>query len=70
MSIIYLAQLTHWLKKPLGFFIDYLSKNKIRKVAKHRKILEFDFKIAKNKVFINIIIILNNFLLEKDDTNI
>lgn len=37
---------------------------------KYRKILESDFEIAENKVFFDIIIFSNNFLLEKDKTNI
>lgn len=46
-----------------------MSKNKT-KTTKHKKLLEFDFKVVENKGFISIILFLDNSFLKRDNINI
>lgn len=58
------------MKDFLNFLLVVCQRRKKEKAAEYKKILEFDFKVTKNKVFLEIIILLNNFFLEKNNINI
>lgn len=58
------------LKSFLNFRLAVCQRRKEEKAAKNKKILEFDSKVAKNKVFISILIFLDYFFLKRDNINI
>lgn len=64
------TKLTDWLKRFFEFFVSHLLESRGRKIAEHRKILEYDSKVAKNEAFLETITPLDNFFLKKDNTNI
>lgn len=58
------------LKGFLNFRLAVCQREKEEKAAKNKKISEFDSKVAKNKVFISILIFLDHFFLKRDNINI
>lgn len=70
IAINNLAKLTNWLEKFFEVFFSHLLKSKKKEVAEYKKILESNFKIAENGVFLETIILLDDFHLEKNDIDI
>lgn len=57
------------LKCSLNFLIAACQRAEEEKAIEQKKILESDFEITENDVFINTITPLDDFLLKKDDIN-
>lgn len=54
----------------MNFLLAVCQRVEKEEIVEYRKISKFDFEIAENEVFIDAIISLDYFFLERDDTNI